>query len=506
MTARVALAALAPLLLLFAACVAEDAAPAPAPPSPATPSVTAAGAPPPAATATASGPLSDAAVVALLERAVCWNADPALAGSCLPPGPDALEAIAAMGASGDARFIAPLIDMRSLEIGWERAAEDALEALTGVRLDERYAWYQFRYRALVTPGYPEWKAALLSVTAAAGTNPRFEELLLQFEPAGPPQGDSLTGRLVWTGVQPNGVPPLTAPATVHRLEERFLAPADVIYGLQIEGEARAYPRRIVAWHGVVNDALGGTPVLISHCLPCGGAAAFDRSHEGETLDFGTAGLAFLGRTLLFDAQQARLWDPVAGAVLDQVELVTEQRLRRLPIVTTTWGAWSELHPNSSVLSLETGSVRDYGAGAAIAGELAAARPLYPAIDRGELPQREPVIGIALSAARRAYPVADIEARGVVHDNLGERPIVLLSRGPGLGTRAYEAAELVVDRLEVVGDDLIAVDVSGERWFVNERALVSALDGRERARLPLWQGYWFAWAGAGESSEVWGGGS
>ena len=506
MTARVALAALPLLLLLLAACVAEEAAPAPPRPTPATPSGTAAGAPPPAATATASGPLSDAAVVALLGRAVCWHADPALAGSCLPPGPDALAAIAAMGASGDARFIAPLIDMRALDIGWERNVEDALEALTGARLDEPYAWYQFGYRAPVTPGYPDWKAALLSVTASAGTNPRFEELLLRFEPEDPVQGDSLTGSLVWTGVQPNGIPPLTAPATVHRLEERFLAPTDVVYGLQIEGEARAYPRRVVAWHGVVNDSLGDTPVLLSHCLPCGGAAAFDRSHEGETLDFGTAGLAFLGRTLLFDTQQARLWDPVAGAVLDQVELVTEERLRRLPLVTTTWGAWSELHPNTTVLALETGHVRDYAVGAAIAGELAAARPLYLAIDPGELPQRQPVIGIALTAARRAYPVEDIEARGIVHDNLGEAPIVLLSRGPGLGTRAYEAGDLAFDRLEVAGDDLIAVDVGGERWFVNERALVSALDGREHARLPLWQGYWSAWAGAGPSSEVWGGGS
>ena len=68
---------------------------------------------------------------ALLDRAVCWRADPALAASCLPPDADALEAIAAMGASGDWRFVAPLIDMRWLDLGWDGAIEDALEAISG---------------------------------------------------------------------------------------------------------------------------------------------------------------------------------------------------------------------------------------------------------------------------------------------------------------------------------------------------------------------------------------
>ena len=515
MSRRVAGAAL-PLLLLLSACVAQDEQP---------PSLTeAAGADLPTATAATTSTPTPPAVPALLRTppatghpdpwvnelmraAVCWYEPGGSPQSCLPLGPAVLEAIAKMGGSEDIRLILPLIDMLWLDLGWDAAIEDALEALTGERLATPRAWYEWQFGSINPPTtqiYEQWKARLLSITATAQTSPTFEELI---DPTAVGAEPSL---LVWTGVQPNDVPPLRDPPVVHRLEERYLDPSDVVYGIQIEGEARAYPRRIVAWHGAVNDVLGGTPLLLAHCLPCGGAAAFDRRLEGAALTFGTAGLAFQSRTLLFDEQTLTLWDAFSGGRASGegsgLPLGADAELEPLPLVTTTWAAWTELHPNSTVLSLDTGHVRDYSAGAAIAEERSSEKPLFPAIEGGELPQREPVAGLNIGDARRAYPVDDIEARRVVHDAIGGAPIVLLSRGPGLGTRAYEATDLVIDRLEVAGEDLIAVDVAGERWFVNERALVSALDGREHARLPFWQGYWFAWLGAFGSTEVWRGGS
>jgi hypothetical protein len=505
---RVALATLVPALALLAGCVATEEDPPPPTASP--PPVATADAAPATATATPGGPPTDAEVVALLDRAVCWRDDPALAASCLPPSTDALEAIAAMGASGDWRFVAPLIDMRWLDLRWGEAIEDALLAITGVRLGDPYAWYGFGYDAPATPGYREWKAALLSITATAETSPRFDELRRPFEP-----GDDLTRLLVWTGVQPNGRPPLTSPEVVHRLDADYLAADDVVYGLAVEGEARAYPRRVVAWHGAVNDAIGGTPVLLAHCLPCGGAVAFDRRLEGEPLTFGNAGLALLGRTLLFDEQSLRLWDAftgVSGSVAEDLDRDSARiegllRLDPLPLVTTTWGAWSAAHPETGVLWLGTGFDRDYASGAALAEELASEAPLYPApTSPVVLALKEPVLGLELNGARRAYPVADIEARGVVHDLVAEQAVVLLSEGPEQGTRAYASGDAVFDR--VVSEDgvLVAVDVEDERWFVLERALVSTLDGRERPRLVLRQGYWFAWSGANPETTLWDGGS
>ena len=522
----VAPATLLPALALLVACVAREDAAEPASATPRGPDATAAGAPAATPESMSGGPLTEAAVVALLDRAVCWRADPALAASCLPPDADALEAIAAMGTSRDWRFVAPLIDMRWLDLGWDGAIEDALEAISGTRLGDAYAWYRFDYRPPVTPRYPEWKAALLAITATAATSPRFAELLRPFERSVDPggvgtAGDELRRLLVWTGVQPNGRPPLTSPEVVHRLDAGYLAPEDVVYGLVVDGEARAYPRQVVAWHGAVNDVVGGTPLLLAHCLPCGGAVAFDRRSDGATLRFGTAGLALLGRTLLFDEQSLRLWDAFAGVSASGAQrtegeqrvppsLVGAPRLEALPLVTTTWAAWSTAHPDGGVLSLDTGHERDYAPGAAVEAEHAAAAPLYPAppalLPDGQLEAKAPVLGLEIGGVQRAYPVEDIEARLVAHDLVDGTAIVLLSEGPGLGTRAYASGDTVIDRLVREDGAPIAVDIAGERWFVNERALVSTLDGRERPRLVLRQGYWFAWRGAYPETTLWGGGS
>ena len=90
----------------------------------------------PTATATATpGALSEAQADALLRRAVCWYADPALARTCLPLQPDARAAIEEMAQSGDRRFIAPLVDMADLDIGWWPQVDVALRRLTGDRAD-----------------------------------------------------------------------------------------------------------------------------------------------------------------------------------------------------------------------------------------------------------------------------------------------------------------------------------------------------------------------------------
>lgn len=513
LSATLVLALLTAVVGGVAACVevVPDATPTPTPGDDA--SETASATPTPTATlAPGPAPLTDAAVIALLDRAVCWQADPALAATCLPPNDSARLTIAEIGRSGDPRFVSPLIDMLWLDVGWRRPVADALFALTGRRFEEPGQWYAWAETEWQPPtaealpdGYAQWKARLLSITAAGGPTsddepspaaPAFSDLI---------DGSALVGRpdlLVWTGVQPNEVPPLNDPATVHRVEERYLAPSDVVYGVVLDGEARAYPRRIVAWHGIVNDTIGDRPVAIVHCLPCGSAIAYDRRAPGqdqETTRFGNAGLAFQSRTLIFDEASLTLWDAFSGYAVSGPRLGPDVRqpqlaLETFPLLTTTWEAWSKRHPHTTVLDLDTGFVRDYEAGAALRDDLASPAPLLPVGPLDErLPAKEPVIGTGVFGLTRAYPVALIERQGIVHDTIGGPPVVLISEGPGAGVAVYSAEDLIIERLEGSGDDLRAVDSEGERWFINPRALVSTIDGREHPRLASWQGYWFAWS-------------
>jgi len=488
---------LAAFSVLLIACIEDDDPPDLFLPLP---TVTAsATAVPATATPSAITPLSDADVVALMRDAVCWYDDPSAAADCLPPQAATVEAIEAMGASRDPRLIAPLIDMRWLAVGWARWIEEALEALTGRRLNDPAAWYAWAatQELRLPPGYIGWKGRLLSFI-----DPRYAELLSDDR-----EYKLRPELLIWSRAAPNEVEPLRDPPLVHRVEERYLSEDDVVYGLLLNGESRAYPRRIVSWHEIIEEEVGGEPVVIAFCRPCGGAVAFDPRVGEQRYTLGVSGLIHDSRSLLFDEETGSLWDllsgrPVAGPLLDQgIELA------RYRLLTATWSDWSDRHHATFTLDLNTGHVRDYSPGAGLGSETESDTPQYPivAID-DRLPPEERVVGVVIDGEARAYPASMLRSREVVHDNVGGAAIVLLSEGAGAAIRIYHAAGLEVTGLTENDRDLIASGDDGSdgtRWFVQEDALVSTEDGRRYSSLPGDEFYWFAWAQMHPQTTIWG---
>ena len=493
----VAAALAVPFALLAAACVERE------PPPTATATATAAVETPAAASPapTAVGPLTATGVADLLRRAVCWYEDPGLAASCLPPGAETVEAIEVMGRSGDPRFVAPLIDMRWLAVGWARWVEDALEEITGERFDDPLRWYEWAAtrQPQLPRGYIDWKARLLSFV-----DPAFAQLLAE-EREYAPRPDLL----VWDGSAVDEVTPLREPSLVHRVEERYLNPADVVFGLVLNGQARAYPRRIIAWHRLVSDDVEGVPALIVFCTPCGGAVAFDTrtaSEDEERYTLGSSGLVHDSRQLLFDEGTKSLWDALTGRPVGGELLGAGIELAPLTLITTTWADWSARHPNTSVVDLDTGHVRDYSPGAALRAEFASPEPAFPTSELdGRLAPKEPVLGVAVEGEARAYPAERVRERGIVHDTIGGVAIVLFSEGAATAIRVYRSGALEVTELDASGGDLIAVGddgAAGTRWFVQESALVSTTDGRRYEAVPRRELYWFAWAQTYPESSIW----
>lgn len=483
------------LVLAAAAGVLGAACGVPVTQPSATPTPTAADPVPAAATVVER--LTEDGVSALLRQAVCWFADPAVAADCLPPSDEVLAAIATMGASDDERLIAPLIDLRHLDVGWRRGVDDALEALTGERFEHSLEWYGWLAAQPVTlpEGYLEWKGRLL-----AFADPMLRDLV-----GVEARGTLRPELLVWTGTGAGELPALDEPPVVHAALQLYLDGADIVYGLQAGSEARAYPRRIVAWHGVVHDTLDGAEVLVTFCGPCGGASAFAPVAGGQRLRFRDAGLAIDGRRLMTDAQTGSLWDPFTGRAVWGPLAAVEATLPRLSLVSSSWTAWSSDHPNSGVLALDTGFVRDYteDAWSTLGGTPAVPRfPLVAPIDDA-LPAEASVVGVVAGGEARAYPADEVRARRIVHDTLSGSSLVLLSQGPGAAIRVYASGPLEVSALTEDGMATGSDGLEGDRWFVQERALVSALDGREVRALSHAQGSWLAWSRAFPDTSVWG---
>ena len=478
------------LAAVSAACLG-GATPAPPPRRTATPVATAL-----AARATAAR-LPDAQIDGLLRRAVCWLDDPARARACLPPSPDALAAIDEIGRSRDRRLSAPLVDMLNLDLSWRAALDAALVRLTGERPNDARGWREWLTAQphIETPtGYARWKARLLALTATSDTKPGYEALLGAVD-------SSTLAALHWTGVQPDANRPLHDPANVSARAQRYLPAPDLVYGVVVGSVARAYPQRIIAWHGVVNDTLNGRPIVVMHCLPCGGAVAFERGEDsGKPREFGTTGLALASRALIYDAAGPRLWDALTGEAIGPPG-TTRTALTSLPMFTTTWSDWQARHSETTVLDIATGVVRDYSPGAATRDEATSTRALYPVRVDARLPEKEPVLGVVPSTGGPlAFRLAEVQARHLVQVSAAAG-LAALSEGLGLAAGVYATGGVRLVRAEGSGSGFSAIDDAGNRWAMREHALVQIGTGKELPALPWRQGYWFAWAGAHPETSV-----
>ena len=512
--ARVATRPLAPLALLvialLAACVEADLTATPEPTSTAQPVLTPVSTPRPTSTPSA---LEGADLDTLLRTAVCWHDDATIAASCLPPDAQVVDAIGAMARSGDPRLVAPLVDMLWLEVGWERWVRDALTQLTGERLTSAVDWSDWvAVNAPPLPdGYVEWKGRLLALI-----DPLYPQLLASLEPAElDPDADAPTSRpvrpeeVLWSFVGPDDVPPLAQPDAVHRLEQRYLDDSDLVTGVLINGVARAYPDRVLAWHMIVADEVNDVPLLVVRCLACGGVAVFDiEASDGTVHEFGTTGLTYHGRPLLFDRATNSLWDPVSGAAIAGPLAEAEVSLMPRPMVYASWGEWSARYPNTSTLTLETGYVRDYASEAVPVLELTALQTTVP--PRPEPPQDAPplrpdapVLGLTIEGQTRAYPIADLVAERIVHDDLGGLEIVFFALGAGLAVSVFDATDVTFDTLDGGGRAALEVtDSDGVRWFMDDELLINVRNSRERGVLSARIAAWDAWLDAFPGTEVW----
>lgn len=181
-----------------------------------------------------------------------------------------------------------------------------------------------------------------------------------------PLGEILSG-----GPGKDGIPAIDNPKFIGIQEaDKFLEDSDPGIGLSLLGESRFYPYRILVWHEIVNDKIGDTPVLVTYCPLCATGIVFERQVDGEEQEFGVSGKLWQSNLLMYNRSSTRLgagagseageslWSQVLGEAV--VGIHTGKKLRILPSDIMRWGEWKKAHPDTSALSSDTGSFRDYG--------------------------------------------------------------------------------------------------------------------------------------------------
>lgn len=416
-------------------------------------------------------------------------------------------ALARILAADDKRFIGVLLELfRASQIGLTRHIGldeiiPAMEQLSGQAFNNDWgAWIEWYGTTdhTVPDGFVSWKGRIL-----AGIDVRFGEFLQDRYPI-----NIRPEEIVWGGVVVDGIPPLDNPTMIAPEAATYLNPWDPVFGLSINGDSRAYPLRIIDWHEMANDVVGGVPVSIAYCTLCGAAIAYDgRASDGNEYTFSSSGFLFRSNKLMYDRQTQTLWNQLTGEPVLGELVETDIELTILPIVLTTWAAWQEQHPDTVVVDQDTGVFRDYTLGAAYGDYFAADITMFPVWQRSDARDtKEFVFALNLNNTPKAYPVERLTEEQVVNDTLGGQSIVLvatrgivesegqsLRAGPvtyqsGAEVRAYERS----DQTFSPGPDAnTLLDADGQAWEVTEDALLGP-NGETLSRLGGHLAYWFGW--------------
>jgi hypothetical protein len=288
--------------------------------------------------------------------------------------------------------------------------------------------------------------------------------------------------IVWGGVKKDGIPALDRPRFIDAASATWMTDEEAVFGVSIDGDVRAYPGRIMAWHEMANDVVGGRPVSLSYCTLCGAAILYDgKASDGRVYTFGSSGLLYRSNKLMYDRQTNSLWSQMEGKPVIGTLAAREVTLRVLPLTTTTWGEWRRRNPRTRVLSLETGFTRDYRPGAAYGHYFASDDTMFPVWKKApsSLRTKEWVLVVNVDGARKIYPLDVLEGGSPLHDRAGRRDVVLI------GERVYERDGR---RFRLDGDLVVDIE-SGERFTIGEEALVSA-SGTRLHRVSAHRAYWF----------------
>lgn len=165
------------------------------------------------------------------------------------------------------------------------------------------------------------------------------------------QSKILTG-----GPGKDGIPALFNPK-FEEINNVNLSDKQVGILVEFDGVARFYPFNIMVWHEIVNDSIGGTHFAATFCPLCSTAIVFDRSVNGEVLEFGVSGLLYESNLLMYDKKTESLWSQALGQAV--VGDYTGTKLKILPVQQLTFAQVQKNYPNAEVLSEDTGHIRDY---------------------------------------------------------------------------------------------------------------------------------------------------
>jgi hypothetical protein len=255
-------------------------------------------------------------------------------------------------------------------------------------------------------------------------------------------------------------------------------PKRLVVGIEIGGDARAYPVQFIGYHHQVRDSVGGRPVLVSFCTVCRTGRVFSPVVDGRTETFRLVGMDHFN-AMFEDATTGSWWRQVNGEAVAGPKKGTV--LAELPSRQVTLASWLALHPNSLIMQPDAALAHKYAK--SFDYETGASRSALTGTDTASWADKAWVVGVSVNGQSKAYDWNRLRCERIVHDVLGGRPIVIALDRDDASFYAFERPDSTT-RFTLRGDSL----VSSARSY----SLVGGTGPDELKPLFASQEFWHSW--------------
>jgi hypothetical protein len=310
------------------------------------------------------------------------------------------------------------------------------------------------------------------------------------------------------GPPKDGIPPIDAPQFIPVKEaDGWLKDREPVVFVQVGNDARAYPIQILIWHEIVNDTVGGEPLIVSFCPLCNTAIAFKRTFNGTVLDFGTTGRLRYSNLIMYDRQTETWWQQATGDAI--AGEYTGAQLEFYPASMISWSDFKDLYPDGKVLSRDTGHPRDYGKNPYYGYDDINQTPfLFDGTTPDQLPPMARVLTVDLNGEAVAYPYDVLSELNVINDTVGGEDVVILwtegtasaldesniPEGREVGSTVAYSRLLDDQFLDFEFKNGKIIDTqTGSEWDIFGQAVAGKLKGKQLSPVVSINHFWFSWA-------------
>ena len=329
---------------------------------------------------------------------------------------DQTTALGELVGSKDPRIVWLIADLMRFVSGRQLNAElaNAASQLLGIRTPNENRWgvvtdHLIAWDIPAPPDYLRTKRAIFTTNV-----PGWEKIFVE--------GNIDWRHVSWGGVLIddrkydatdklcNCIPAADNPEVSSAEDATWLEDEDIVFGIEVNGEYRAYPRRIMEVREMVNDTLGGRHLGIPYCTLCGAAQAYFTDQLPEGIDrpiLRTSGLLIRSNKVMYDVNTYPVFDTFRGNAVTGPLAEKKLQLKQASVVTTVWGKWKKVHPETTVLVEELALGRDFD----FRNGRDANGPIFPVGDVDpRLPVHEDIIGVITASGK---PVAFQRSKAIV---------------------------------------------------------------------------------------------